>query len=386
MRFIRCLLVALLFFALVSGDLGAQKKKPSDEDGMTLPPILPEKKKKNADLTQILPLPPGLPAAVVAETDRLVFETLPLSSKGLLSQQTRDAMKVLLRSNRPTAVKLRAFVAGSGDLRRIGEIVGETFSEKHLALPALSVVQVGGLPVEGAQLALEITALDRRSVNPNGVAFISGQPGRNVNESIERLTSALRAGGMEPSDMLRVTCFVSSLDEHRDTGRLLASSFPNAAIDYVQMQRELATPASECEAVARLRVSGAGTVRYLNPPELEKSERYSQMALVTGPKVVITGAQLAFGNQESDVKLAFERLQKSLAPLNTTLNGAVMAHFYLTSRAMTEKVRAARAGFYNQATPPASTLLPFEGLPSLDASVAFDIIAVPEGATSRAGR
>jgi enamine deaminase RidA (YjgF/YER057c/UK114 family) len=49
---------------------------------------------------------------------------------------------------------------------------------------------------------------------------------------------------------------------------------------------------------------------------------------------------------------------------------------------MTEKVRAVRARFYNAETPPASTLLPFEGLPSLDATFGVDVIAVPADATA----
>ncbi len=44
-------------------------------------------------------------------------------------------------------------------------------------------------------------------------------------------------------------------------------------------------------------------------------------------------------------------------------------------------VRRVRFEFYSQANPPAATLLLFEGLPSLDASFAVDVIAtVPESA------
>jgi hypothetical protein len=43
---------------------------------------------------------------------------------------------------------------------------------------------------------------------------------------------------------------------------------------------------------------------------------------------------------------------------------------------MADKVRALRFEFYDQTRPPASTMLPFEGLPSLDASFAIDVVAV----------
>ena len=72
-------------------------------------------------------------------------------------------------------MKLRAFVAGSGDMRRVQAIVSETFTERRLSLPALSVVQVGGLPLEGAQVVIEATSVGKKDVNPNGLVFIAGQ-------------------------------------------------------------------------------------------------------------------------------------------------------------------------------------------------------------------
>src|SRR5205814_4019555 len=74
-----------------------------------------------------------------------------------------DALPI---SNGATIVKLRAFVAGSGDLRRAPAIVSETFAVKHLPLPAVSVIQVGALPMEGAQVILESIAVAKKETNP----------------------------------------------------------------------------------------------------------------------------------------------------------------------------------------------------------------------------
>ena len=135
------------------------------------------KKPKKEDITQVLELPKDPPAAVTAETRRLIFFTSPLSGKGLLSAQVREALRALLKnSGGASIVKIRAFVAGSGDLRRVQAIVSETFTEKKLAIPALSVIQVGILPMEGAQVVLEATAMAKREGNPLGVIWISGQP------------------------------------------------------------------------------------------------------------------------------------------------------------------------------------------------------------------
>ena len=104
-------------------------------------------KKEPPEITQVLELPKDPPQAVVAQTERLVFQVSPLSSKGLLSQQIRDAIKALWNTSKGSQiVKIRAFVAGSGDMRRVPSVVSEMFAEKRLALPAVSVVQVGGFP------------------------------------------------------------------------------------------------------------------------------------------------------------------------------------------------------------------------------------------------
>jgi enamine deaminase RidA (YjgF/YER057c/UK114 family) len=385
MYVLRAGLASTLLILFAAAGLNAQKSKTTSGDSGYIPQVLPEgKQKKQKDQeTQTAPPSRGLPNTVAAETDRLTFEVAPLSGKGLLSQQTREALKSLLRSSRGPIVALRAFVAGSGDLRRVGELTAEAFAEKHQPLPVVSVVQVGALPLTGAQLALEATELDRRTVNPNGIAFLSGQSAPNLAQSLEKVKTALRGAGLDPADTLRLTCFVSSLDDEKSSHALLTGNFPNAAANIVQMQREPVTPAAECEAVARLRSTTREGVSFVNPPGLDKSPYYSHLALVTSPKLVITATQLAFGGQESDIKLAFERLEKTLASADARYSGLVSSHIYLTSSNTIAKLRAVRAGYYSNQHPPASTMLPFEGLPSLDATVGLEVIAVAESPSAR---
>src|SRR5579863_6378439 len=84
----------------------------------------PAQKKKKEEITQTLQLPKELPSAVTGDTRHLTFHVTPLSSKGLLSQQIRDALKALSREcGSDTVLKIRAFVAGTGDLRRVRDIV-----------------------------------------------------------------------------------------------------------------------------------------------------------------------------------------------------------------------------------------------------------------------
>src|SRR5215467_554885 len=113
-------------------------------------------KPKKEEITQTLQLPKDLPPAVIGETRRLAFHVTPLSARGLLSAQVRDALKALTRETGANPVlKIRAFAAGSGDLRRVRDLVSEIFTDRKAPLPALSLIQSGGLPLEGAQVGLE---------------------------------------------------------------------------------------------------------------------------------------------------------------------------------------------------------------------------------------
>jgi enamine deaminase RidA (YjgF/YER057c/UK114 family) len=337
------------------------------------------KKKKKPDVepvTQTLPLLPDPPGAIAAETGRLVFHVSPLSAKGLLSQQVRDALKMLIQDNRGAAiVKLRAFVAGSGDMRRVQTIVSEVFTEKKLALPAVSTVQVGALPMEGAQVIIESAAMEKKAVNPQGLAFFSGQQAKDVRQAMTQLQSAVTAAGVKPASVLRTTCFLSSLDELQAARTAVANAFPGTAANYVQLQRLGLEPLAECEAVGRLDTPPASRVTLLNPQGLTQSPNYSQIAMVNAPKIVLSGIQMAFRDQDADIRLAFDRLRRALEPLGVGYKDVFWSSVYPLTRPIADKVRTIRFEFFDHAHPPASTLVLFEGLPSLDATVAVEVIA-----------
>jgi enamine deaminase RidA (YjgF/YER057c/UK114 family) len=330
------------------------------------------KKKKDEEVTQTLPLLKDPPLAVIAETDRLIFRTSPLSAKGLLSPQVREALKALIRDNKGAViVKLRAFVAGTGDVRRVQTILSETFAEKKLPLPALSVIQAGALPMEGAQVVVESIAVDKRAVNPHGLAFLSGQAAPSTAKSIDQLEGALRGIGLPGSRVLRVTCFVSAIETANDVRASLVSAFPNAAHNVVQMERVPVEPAAECEAVAALERPVGADLRFENPG----GQNYSQIVLVSAPRLVLTGTQLAFQEKETDVRLAMDRLGRTLEAQGATYHDIVMSHVYVLSGPAIVAFRKMRFDFLDRKQPPAGTLLPFEGLPSVDASMGIDLIA-----------
>jgi len=368
-------LALALALAVAVGSVEAQRKKRTEEE-----------------VTQTLELPKELPSVTLADCQRLVFHVSPPSARGLLSQQVRDALRNLFQQARgATMVKLRGFVAGSGDVRRLQALVSETFAERRMPLPALSVVRVGALPLEGAQVVLESVAVDRKTLNPNGLAFLSGQAvaageplaplGPLAEQSLARLGVALGAAGIESADVLRATCYLTVLDDVMALRTRLAKEFPNAALNFVQGQRVLSRSAVLCEAVARLREAAPGPRRFLSPAEAAPRLGFSAVALVGPGRLALSGTQLAFGYGEPEARLAYQRLEKSLEQAGGDLREAVVWNIYPLSAGIGEMAWKVRGEFAGDGQPPAGTAALLEGLASLDAAFAVDVVVVVPGKT-----
>jgi hypothetical protein len=295
------------------------------------------KKKNPDDKTQTLEVPKDPPMVAVGESRHLVFQVSPLSAKGLLSQQTREALKAILRANGGMpVVHVRAFVAGSGDLRRVPQIVSEVFGEKKLPLPSVSVVQAGGLPLDNAQVVLEAVSTAKKEINPDGLTFVEAQPAPSLEKSLDQLTARLGGGAA-----LRVSCFVSVMN----SPGAITARFPAAATNLVQTQRAPAHPEASCEAVAR------GGNR-------------------NTAKLAFTGTRVAFGNDEKAALLAFQRLDRDLSDAGVEPAGIIATNLYPLSVGIGELARKARSASG------AVTVVPFEGIASVDGSFAVDAIAV----------
>lgn len=350
------------------------------------------KKKSDEDFTQTLEVFPDPPAVLSAPTPRLSYYTVPMSARGLLSQQVRDGLDNLLRyARRNEVVKIRAFVAGTGDMRRVQAIVSEVFTKKRKSLPVLSVIQAGSLPLDGAQVQLEATLIEAKPVNPHGLALLSGQlitrdgplevrVAPLAEQSLSNLEAAARAAGAAPEAMLRVSCFLSSLDDVAEVRAAIARRFPRLTPILVQTQRSPLQTLVECEGIARLAAPPTRPVALLNPQGLPQSKAYSQVAIVNVPTLVLAGSQLAFRYTENDARLAFERLDKTLASAGSSLRRTIFLNTYPLSTQMAELVRKVRFDFLDPARPPASTLLLFEGLPSMDGAFALEAVALPDAA------
>jgi enamine deaminase RidA (YjgF/YER057c/UK114 family) len=278
-------------------------------------------------------------------------------------------------------LEIRAFVAGSGDLRRVRELVSEIFTERRQPLPVLSLIQAGALPLVGAQVVLEAVSNSRRDSNAGGLAFLPGQAAFSENpldpvsplldRSLASLRAALQAAGARPSEALRVTCFLSSLERFEALRERVETEYSRAALDLLQPQRAPQRAEAACEAVVGLRESRS--------PETPRPVAGSPPAVfLVAPHAVLSGAQVAFGYQEQDARLALDRLGRALEPLGVSLRDVVLARFYPLSRRIEDQVRQQFPVFFARANPPSSIFTQFEGLPSSDASFAVDVVAAKE--------
>ena len=308
------------------------------------PRIKPPKKEKEPE-TQALPLPREPPSAVIAETGKLAFHVSPLSAKGLLTQQVHDALKALDRANGgATFVKLRAFVAGTGDMRRVATIVAEDFSDKKMPLPAVTTVQVGALPLEGAQVVIESISAeksDKKPLNPNGLTFFSAQ-------HAPELAAAAKA---QDAVMVQITCFVGDLNQVDSARAAVTSAFPGAAANFVQLTRLAVEPGISCEGVGRLQKPGRSPA-----------------------KLVFTGIQMAFGDQEQALRLAYGRLGRALETMKAGYPDALVMSVYSLDRTMGDKAATLAHEFLGPTVHPVSSTQIVEGLPSLDATVAIELV------------
>jgi hypothetical protein len=225
--------------------------------------------------------------------------------------------------------------------------VSEIFTDRKLALPAVSTIEVGALPMEGAQVVIESIAIEKKPINPSGLAFYSALP----------ITQLRPIAGVQ-----RATCFLSSLDDLAKVKPAVSVAFPGATVvNFVQAQRLGFERRDVCEAVARLETPPAQPVIMQNGA-----------ALVNSPKIVMTGIQMAFRASDGDLRLAFERVGKALEPLGVGAKDVFWTSTYPLTRPVEEKARALDTEFYNHAS---GTMLLFEGLPSLDATMAVDVMA-----------
>lgn len=316
--------------------------------------------------------------AVEAETARLQFHVAPLTTNGDVTAQVRQQMK----SFRAPLVHLRAFVVGTDRLAAARAAI-EAELKQRKAEPALTLVAVGALP-RGVLVALEAVTQTSKAINPHGLAFVSGQAGSTdtpvaqmlplAEKAMRDLQSVHQAAGVVATDVQRVTCLATSLQDVEAVEKLVKATFPQATTSFVQLQRAPVRGVIECETVARLRSAVNEPLKFAFTEALPKSPNFSHVALVGAKRVVFSGAHSA-GGQEAEAQQTFAALAQALATAGASIKQVAMSSLFPVSQAAADLVRKTRFNFYDPARPPASTMMIFEGLTD-NAAFAVDVVAV----------
>jgi enamine deaminase RidA (YjgF/YER057c/UK114 family) len=326
--------------------------------------LFAQKRNKEEPKTQVLPLPKELPMALAADTQTLDFHISPLLRTGGLAAQIRQSLNDLIRDTRgETIIKLRAFVAGAGDARRVQALVGDIFSERKLPLPVLSIIQVGALAGNSAQVVIEAVVSTKKVVNPNGLAFLAGQTGASFSEALQRLRESVNAVPLSPERVLTCTCFTSRIADFAATRAAIQAAFPKSAINVVQALREPPSDESMCEAVAQLTQPPApGTVVWL---------KNARATLVNSHRLIFTGLQLTFGNYLDDAHEAFARLQRAASAVEDVEAPVEVNAFSLDPYA--------GSALRKTSSVPLSTFTvqTVEGLPGVDAAAGIEAVLAP---------
>ncbi|MBV8865422.1 MAG: RidA family protein [Acidobacteriaceae bacterium] len=323
-----------------------------------------QKRKNEEPKSQVMPLPPQPPMALKADTEELDFHLSPLLQAGGLAAQIRRSLSDLIRDTHgETILKLRAFVAGAGDARRVQAEVSQLFTEHKLPLPVLTVVQVGALGEEAAKVVIEAVVSTHRVVNPNGLAFFAGEYSSSLAKALKQLQESAQAASVAPDRMLTATCLTSRLEDFATVRAGLQAAFPHANVNLVQAVRDPANDNSICQAVGQLSQAPEE-----GPLVLLKERR---IALVSAKQLVFTGLQLSFGSFLDDAHEAFVRLQRAAMAVDP-VEVPVEVNVFSLDPSGGSALRKTTS------VPPSTfTVQTVEGLPSVDATAGIEAVMAP---------
>jgi enamine deaminase RidA (YjgF/YER057c/UK114 family) len=125
-------------------------------------------------------------------------------------------------------------------------------------------------------------------------------------------------------------------------------------------------------------------VRFLNPASMPPANGYTQVAEVTGSKIVYISGQVAIdraghvvgaGDLRAQTQQIFENLQAGLAAVGATFDHVVKLQLYLLDITQIQIVRDVRDRFVNTQLPPASTAVEVRRLVRDEFLIEIDAIA-----------
>lgn len=324
------------------------------------------------------------PRTIAVDPARLEF-VVSATSTGSLDRQISTAVaQVRKAAGSGRIVRIRAFVSGDAAAPQVTQAIAKRFGK---AAPVIGVVEVGGFSVPGAQVLLDAATEAKTQRNPDGLVFISGQltqapidaahPEAPIEplaqRSIASIKTILTSYQLEPSDVLRLACFASSLADHAAVEGAVTSAFPNARLALMQVEKAAPQHLIECESVARLRTKPSEPVRVVNPA----NAAFAQAVMIAAPKFLWTTTESGSGEPEDALRQAFARVKASLDQAGSSMSQVVYVSAYPQGAAVLAKYRDVRWEFLDRTHAPASTNLSFAGVAIPGARVGLDVIALP---------
>jgi enamine deaminase RidA (YjgF/YER057c/UK114 family) len=150
---------------------------------------------------------------------------------------------------------------------------------------------------------------------------------------------------------------------------MIAAKYPQAAIALVQPRREHVSSTVACEGIAKLAAP-------VNRVAFVKDGETIIGAAVSAPTVALTGTLVAYGYEDRNARVAFDRMNKVLEPVKASWKSVVEVRFYPLAASIVKQIGRVRVDFLDRDNTPAISMVPIEGLPSIDASFAMDAVAV----------
>ncbi|MBL8178061.1 MAG: RidA family protein [Bryobacterales bacterium] len=316
----------------------------------------------------LLPALPLFSQGVVVDSEEIRFQLAIPDPKGSLMEQMHQARG---RIEAKHIFRYRAFVRPDAD---VGQFSG------YLKSDVLSIVRVAGFPDKNQKIALEAVTKGGKNAAA-GFVFVSGQ-GVSRNEQVPRVLpmvqatfnnvdTALKGSGHDPSDVLLLTCYLSSMDDIKDVQKLASARYPKALRNHLQIPLPYGKALVECEAIARAKKPFA----FLNPEGLTKSPNFTQVAGISSPRIYFSSLHASNGCSEQGVREMFQSLDDAMKKSGASIKDAVFSYLYPSSDDGTNLTRKVRFEFYNKEQPPASTLVPFSGYEARNACAAVEVVA-----------
>lgn len=334
-------------------------------------------------LVLLSPEPRAQQPVIEGETRKLQFQVAPAVTEGNIA----DQIDKTLATFKSRILNLRAFVVGTDQVGIARLAIEEFFQKKRRPLPTVIVVAIGALPNPKARVVVEAVLDSGRNLNPEGLAFVSGQADSSdkpvermlplTEKAMKDLNTIHRAAGILAEDVLRVTCLMTSVSDAAGVEARVKREFPQAALTLVQIQRAPARGVIECESVARLRANPGEPLKFIHADGLPKSPDFSHAALIGAPRLLFSDLRLPKGDKDNDARKVFAELHQLLKYFGGSIKLVAMSSLYPVSQAATDLVRRTRFDFYDRDRPPASTMMMFEGLAD-NASFGVSVVAVKQ--------